>query len=77
MSADRDTIKAYGALLADYPGVWWAYERTKKHNRLVICYKGQSRTQVFPRTPSCGRARLNGLADVRRLLRDLGAECRS
>lgn len=76
MTVAREAKMAYDRELAQYPGVRWSYGWTKKHQKLVLVFNGQQRTHIFSTSTGDQRARQAGVSDVRRTLRDLGAEKR-
>lgn len=61
--------------VARWPGTAVAFEHGGKHVYAVISFADQSRKVFFPFTPGDSRrGLLNSLADVRGVLRDMGAE---
>jgi hypothetical protein len=63
--------EAVVGLLASH-GVPCSVEETPRHNKVLYSAGGRKRMQVCARTQSDGRALLNALADVRRVLRAAG-----
>jgi hypothetical protein len=68
VKVDRELEKWSGVeAYREFPG--------NKHNRLIITYGDQSRFVIYPSSPGkCRKAILNHLQDVRRVLRELGAQ---
>lgn len=61
--------------VARWAGVSARFEDNARHPRIVLSFSGAERFVVYPASPSDSRRGLaRFLADVRRTLRDLGAE---
>lgn len=62
------------AEIAEWPGACvLRREKTAKHQRVVLSFKGSERFVVYPLTPSDTRGELNHIQNVRQTLRDMGA----
>lgn len=68
VKVDRELEKWPGvAAYREFPG--------NRHNRLIITFGGKSRFVIYPSSPGKSRkAILNHIQDVRRALRELGAQ---
>lgn len=57
-----------------WPGALVLFEQRKKHVCARLFYNEKERLVFMSATPSCRRATLNAVSDIRRELRALGAE---
>lgn len=79
MSGARDYLEAAEAEIAHWPGVAFRHEhpRGKGHPRIVVAFGSRERFVTFPGTPSDSlRGVRNHIADLRKALREMGAERR-
>ena len=73
--ADRTTRKALLSELEKWDGiVGHSFERGGKHSRLIVETAAGSRFLTLSLTASDFRATKNKVSDLRRVLRELGAE---
>lgn len=63
--------KTLAKLVASYPGATFTVEPTKRHERVVIAYKGGERSVIKSKRPGCPHAAMNFVADVKRAFREL------
>ena len=62
--------------LARWPGVQATREFTKRHKRLVLTFRGQSRVVTYPSSSSDWRGPMKHACDIKRTLAAMGAERR-
>lgn len=60
--------------LTFWPGVSWRFEKRAKHNAVVVTWRNYTQFCVFPASGSDRRGALNQIADLRALLRRMGAQ---
>ena len=68
MSIPRNPVTDAVTAELDRHGIPWTYEHRGKHGAILFDVSGRERFYIVPGTPSDGRAPMNAVSQVRRML---------